>query len=410
MKKTSKRLSVLAAVLVFCFVAAMPAFAVDTPYTAVSGTSTTFQKALIMDANANVPTVTFSYSIEPGTAVAASSGKMEVISPSAATGVTGTPSIADISYAPGDATVTTAAGVTLESGEKAALKTVTVDFSGVSFSEPGVYRYLVTETSADQQGVSYDTQSSGGTGFTTKQRVLDVYVLDNNGALTVDAYILHELVGDISTTAELGSVGGALADKSLGYVNEYETFDLTLSKTVAGNQGSHDKYFKFTVAITNAGANVALDVDWTSAVDALNAVKSSATVYAQADMQAANQADDNATISGNQWITDANGAVTKIVYLKHGQSITVKGLASGAKYTITEVPEDYKCSATDNKIEDTTGMAADATCAFTNTRNGVVPTGVVLSVMGGIALAAIGIGGIGYAVVAEKKSKDEDEI
>lgn len=402
-----KAIALLGAVML-CMSLAVPALAVDTLYTPVAGTSTTFQKALVLDKDANVPTIQFAYSIAPGTAVAASNGKMEIIAPSVATGVTGTPSIANVSYAPGDATVTTAEGVTLTAEQKAALKTATVDFSGVTFAEPGIYRYLITETSADQQGMTYDTQLADKTNGVAKQRTLDVYVTDSDGSLVVSNYVIHELVNDIAAGNNNGSdVAATLADKSKGFVNEYATVDLTLSKTVTGNQGSQDKYFKFTVAITNAGANANLNVDMSGAQTA--PAKSVATVYSAEEMAAANSADDNANVDGQQWATDASGAVTKTVYLKHNQSIVIKGLASGAKYTITEVPEDYKCDKANNQVAETNGMTQDATVEFQNTRDGIVPTGVIVSAAGGIALALAGIGGAGYAVVSRRKNKEDDE-
>lgn len=455
--------------LVLCMSLAAPAFAVDTSYTPVSGTTTTFQKALILDENANVPDISFAYSIAAGTAVPASAGVVEIISPSAATGVTGSPTIGVADYNPGDATVTSAGGVTVDSGEKASLKTLTVDFTGVTFSEPGIYRYVITETSAGQQGVSYDTQADTAG---QKTRVLDVYVTDNNGSLQIEGYVLMETAVDVSADADtLGSDEYDNAIKSVGFVNEFATFDLTVANNVAGNQGSRDKYFEFTIEIENAGANTNLDVDWSGAVGAQNAVKAASTVYAAADMQTANQADDNtgssavpatewyvdgdtehpygsqaaaeaavadpeftgagvitdngvaATtgIEGNQWVTDGTGAVTKTVYLKHGQQIVIKGLPSGATYTVTENNEDYIASTSqtkgsadpiteddNNEVEEATGMAADHVVAFTNTRSGAVPTGIMMSVLPGVAVLGLGAAGLAFGA-SKKNKKDQPE-
>lgn len=457
MKKIfNKKFLCMCMALVMCVAMAIPAFAAsrdvtpvsepqpDSGYTVVEGTSFSFIKALIMDENANVPDIVFEYSIAPGAAVDYDyNSKMEIISPSAETGVTGTPTINTAVYKPGDATVTSYEGVTINAGQKAAIKTLTVDFSGVTFAEPGIYRYLITETSAGQQAITYDTQAPDAT--VSKQRTLDVYVTDNNGELVVSEYVLHELVNDVAAGTDLGSdVDAQLADKSIGFVNDYTTYDLTISKTVAGNQGSHDKYFKFVVEIQNAGKNVSLDVDMSNAETA--PFKSVATIYAAADMAAANGADDsvdaaatkwfyngneyasleaaqaacdalggdraditdNAVVGlpGQQWVTDANGNVTKTVYLKHGQSIQIKGLAAGATYTITEDFEDYKPNFENGITADSDGMDADATEAYTNTRDGVIPTGIVLSLIPGIAVAALG--GLGIFAFA-KKSKKEDE-
>ena len=408
---------------------AVPAFAADSNYTVVTGTSTTFKKALVMDQNANVPTIDFEFSIAPGSAVAYTAGSKMAVYAGDDDAVSGVPVIKDASgtgtaaapgkasYAPGDATTTSDSCVTLDSGEKAAIKTMTVDFSGVTFAEPGIYRWIITETSAGQQGITYDTQA-GTPG--QKTRVLDVYVTDSGSGLAVSSYVLHENVGDVAASADYGSgdvnaAGAALSDKSEGFVNEYETFDIDLSKVVSSNQASKDKYFAFEVAITNAGANVDLDV--VIAEDAKDPLKSVATQYAAATMAAANTADDDNGVTGQQWQTNASGAVTKTVYLKHGQSIQIKGLASGAKYTITETPEDYKPSTvktpeggtavngTTAVVSETAGMAADHDIDYTNTRSGNVPTGVLVSAIPGAALLGIG----GFAIFASSRKKKEEE-
>ena len=471
MKKNTisrKALSLLFA-LVLCMSLAVPAFAVDTPYTPVAGGTTSFDKVLIMDSLANVPTIDFAFSIAPGTAVSYDvNGQVFAVYAGDDAAVSGTPTLSGnggantVSFAPGHATATSGTSATIDSGEKAAVEAVTVDFSSVTFAEPGIYRWVITETSAGQQGVTYDTQA-GTPGM--KTRVLDVFVVDNNGALQVSSYVLHEDPDSVDMGDDFGSDydPATLADKSAGFVNEYTTYDITVSKAVSGNQASKDKYFQFEVAIANAGANVALDVDWTGAVDAQNAVASAATVYTAATMQAANQADDSADsaavaatewyvngdttspyasqaeaeaaagalepagvvtdngvagssgLAGNQWVTDANGAVTKTVYLKHGQSIVIKGLGAGATYTVTEVPEDYEpsysldgaASADGAVANHSTALAADSSAAFTNTRSGAIPTGVMMSVAGGAALVAAGLGGA--FVFASKKNKEEEE-
>ena len=403
--KTVKKLSVILAAFLLCAMVLAPAAAfadTDTTYTPGTGTNTKFQKALVLNADANVPGITFAYTIEAGAAVAAGNGKMEILSPGTATGVTGTPTIADVTFTAGGAAVSSADGVTLTATRMAAVATATVDFSGVSFSEPGIYRYLIKETSAGQQGVTYDTQLADKTNGVAKQRTLDVYVTDDNGSLVVSSYVIHELVNDIGVGEDAGSaVAATLADKSKGFVNEYATFNFAFAKAVSGNQASHDKYFKFSVAITNGGANALVNVDMSAAQTA--PAKSAATAYEASTMAAANALDEDSTLDGQQWKLDADGAVTKDLYLKHGQTVTIKGLAKGANVTVTETPEDYKCDKSGNKIE-VTNMEADSLGnTFTNTRSGIIPTGVLLTVVPGVAIVAIAL--VGLFVMKKKKNE-----
>ncbi len=465
-----KSMAMALAIVMALALCVVPAFAADSNYTAVAGTNTSFNKVLIMDENANVPTIDFEFSIAPGSAIAYDvNGQKIAVYAGDNAAVSGAPTMSGnggankVSFAPGHATVTSQADADIDAGEKAAVEAITVDFSGVTFAEPGIYRWLVNETSADQQGISYDTQAAQAG---SKQRVLDVYVVDNNGALEVASYVLHESVSEPPMGADFGSgevdaAGDAVEDKSSCFVNELQTYDIDLSKAVSGNQASKDKYFAFQVAITNAGPNADLEVIVTE--NAKDPVKSVATVYAAADMKAANEADDDANVTGQQWKTDANGDVTKTVYLKHGQNIQIKGLTAGAQYTITETPEDYKPSSVQQKGEDiaavaatewyvdgnesapfnseaealeaaendasrvsdngvaavtatrvngttavvaeSTGMDADHDIDYTNTRNGNVPTGVMLSVIPGVALLGIG----GGAIFAASRKKKEDE-
>ena len=395
-------------------------------YTPVSGTYTEFGKYLIMDSVANVPNITFDFSIAAGTAVPYTAGsQFQIFAGDDAINTNGVmPTIAanQAQFVAGDTTYNAAQPadvITLDSGEKYAKKSVRIDFSGVQYKEPGVYRYILTETSAGQQGISYDTQNPDGDN--DKERILDVYVTDNNGSLVVTDYVLHD-----NTTAGMPSgenygtnpTSLALGDKSDGFVNEYASYDMTFSKAVSGNQASRDKYFKFTVVLSNATAGTVYDVDISNA-DAAPA-QTAATAYTAAEMAAANGADDSATLAGNQIVTDANGSATKDFYLQHGQSITIKGLPKGAKYTVTEVEEDYKPSATTtgdadaavaatgNAVADsTTGITADTTNNFTNTRDGIVPTGILLT--GGIGVAAVAIGVGGVVLMSKKKRNESDD-
>ena len=245
---------------------AAPAFAATT-YTPVAGTSCNFNKYLIMDAGDTVPNATFSFTVAPGQAVSADTSDNAVMQ--VLPGV-GTPTIADVTFGPSDSTSTTTTGkidvlrdeeartgtagtdtVQLDSGEKFAEKQATVSFDGITFDEPGIYRYIITETANAAHasaGIIHDTDVD---------RVLDVYVTDNgSGTLEVSSYVLHTSVSDpvINTTmgsADVATQLAALADKTDGFTNEYTTKDLVFKKEVTGNQASRDKWFEFTAQLAD---------------------------------------------------------------------------------------------------------------------------------------------------------------
>lgn len=373
MKRFTKIMAILMVTALIMSIAAISGSA----YTAVNGdNSLSFNKFLIVDSDARIPAITFNYTIAPGSAVAADSANNK---PAIIAGV-GTPTIGSASFASGETAYDTKQGsdeVTLDSGEKYAKKTVTVDFSSVQFSQPGIYRYVITEsTNADNKAVSYDTQTNG----TARTRYLDVYVEDENGSgtLKVSSYVMHE------TTDVVAADTSPAPDKSSGFVNEITSHEFTFGKEVTGNQGSKDKYFKFTLTINGAQANTTYAVDL-SAAEA-NPTQTAATVY--------DSMTNPTTIT-----TGSHGVVTEYFYLKDGQYITIKGLPEGYMYELSELKEDYvstngisqttngTTAYQDPVVNTTTGVTADIKTGFTNDRTGVIPTGVLLT----IAPFAVGI-------------------
>ena len=376
MKRFTKIMAIIMATALIMSIAAISASA----YTAVSGDNTlSFNKFLIVDEDARIPAITFNYTIAPGSAVAADSTNN---TPAIIAGV-GTPTVGTAVFATGESTFSTVQNgdaVTLDSGEKYAKKTVTVDFRNVQFSQPGIYRYVITEsTNNDNKAVSYDTQTTG----TARTRYLDVYVIDNNGALAVSEYVMHETTAVVENNNTETTEDDVAADKSSGFVNEITSHELTFGKEVTGNQGSKDKYFKFTLTISGAQANTTYEVDL-SAAEA-SPTQTAATVY--------DTMSNPATVT-----TGSHGVVTEYFYLKDGQYITVKGLPEGYMYELSEVVEDYTATngisqdtngttAYQDPVVNTTGVNADIKTGFTNDRSGVIPTGVLLT----IAPFAVGI-------------------
>lgn len=259
-------------------------------------------------------------------------------------------------------------------GTKSLQKSFTIDFSGVAYTEPGVYRYKFTESSL----TGYDTDDS--------VYYIDVYVEYVDGS-SAEALTIGKIV---VTKGTHGGVGATVSDKkdSADFVNEKETYDVTLTKTVTGNQGSRNQEFTFTVTLTDVP-------------------------------------NGNYTYTGPGTATGTiavpNGSAT--VTLKHGQTITINDLPAGAKWSIVEndytgtnggytttvaVSGDTGASA-DNATrtaKNETGIANDTAVTFTNTRNGTVPTGVLLTVAPFAALMAVGAAGV--TVMMRKKRAEED--
>ncbi len=392
-----KRKIAMAIMTATMIMSAVPVCAADNSYIGVAGESAKFDKYLVMDKEANVPNASFTYTIEPGTAKTYSveGKKFEVLA-----GV-GTPSMTDedttidgyqLVFKPTDTLNTT-----LQTGDQVkdfdankqgyAKKTSTVDFSGVTFTEPGIYRYVITETGTNQ-AVTNDTND---------KRYLDVYVTDDNGELKVSGYILHATDSEVGMGDSQGSDGKQTDNKSQGFTNTYDTSNLTFKKEVSGNQASHDKYFEFTVEIKDAVPGTVYNVDITGAT---------ATSGGNAATIAANANKANVT----QLTVGADGKVTQKFYLQHGQYITIQGIAKDSTYTVTENKEDYKSEAAvvEGYKDPTTGtvVSTDLNTSYLNTREGTIPTGVIMTVAPFAAVTLLG--GFGIAKLSMKKRRDDE--
>ncbi|MBR1765266.1 MAG: hypothetical protein IJ746_07725 [Ruminococcus sp.] len=408
------------------------------------------EKYLVMKNDATVPNASFSFTVAAGQAVAADT-EQNTVEVRAGIGTpvfllstetdenkvndnTGSATNATVIFSKSDATTpengadhdkinfSTPADLT---DEKYVQKKLVIDFTGIAFPEPGVYRYVITESAAGAD------QPKGVTNDTNNTRILDVVVEDDSSntdnKLKISNYLLHNNATDtpVKGTGELSGTA-TIANKSTGFTNKYETYNLEFSKSVEGNQGSRDKYFLFTVSITNAkGAEITVvgkDNTFSSAP-----AKSASTIYEASAMAAANTRDED-TADGQQLIADEDGRITASFYLRHGQSVILQGLPAGAKYSIVEDAESYTLSVNVNEHTETpytgdvtanaagngitdqdTGIQGNTNAAFTNTQNGTIPTGLISTVAASAGIAALGAAGVAGGIIIAKKKKHEDE-
>ncbi len=78
-------------------------------------------------------------------------------------------------------------------------------------------------------------------------------------------------------------------------------------------------------------------------------------------------------------------------YLQHDQSIIIRGLPLTANYTVGEDEEDYikaiKSGDTNTGVIGTVASSGKvATAGFTNTRDGIIPTGILMTIIPGIVI------------------------
>ena len=316
--------------------------------------------------------------------------------------------------------------------EKFATVPVTVDFSAVKFPEPGIYCYELSETIPE--GVSVVNVS--GT-----KCIYYVNVIDTDGKLSVESYTLQNgtEAPDFETLTDNDvepPVDYEHNKKKIdGVTNRYKSYSIEFNKVVQGNQGSRDKYFKFTVKLTNPAVgeeghvNVSNDdifvIDTENSEYDLAPENNLVTKYSAEEMLKANSTDIHSTTGEGayKYVTYSELAAGKDFYLHSGQNIDILGIPEGLGYEITEVEEDYTPAVgaksgegmdadgvvadTKNKITDT-ALTANAEVTFTNTKGGVIPTGVIVSVAGSAGIVAVGAAGVACGLFMKKKKSDEE--
>lgn len=451
--------------------------------TDIVGDTMTFDKYLILNKGADVPDVKFKFTIEAGEAGGEAYESVFILPKDQADDaddynvigkpgfVEGTDMELDETNYPDDTLILTykkGDSTTLESeadenktihfmttdkdtDEKYAEKTMTISFEDVIFVEPGVYRYTIREVSeyTDEEtplpGMVYDPDVEDSC-----VRYLDVYVIDNEGALEVAAYVLHEKGDAPAIGADKGTVESdyanpgvidpeaenELVDKSTGFSNQYDSKSLAFKKEVTGNQASRDKYFKYTVTITTTTTDLDIDdiwyeIDMDQSSWVWEPTKNVATSYEADDMKDANDPNTCADLlieDGRVYVLGSALTGGKDFYLQHGQYIQIRNLPAACEYEVIEEAEDYKSTesgvtdymnATSGVLKEEDGlMETDGTTedtdpddivftSYLNTRDGVIPTGLLTVV--GPAVALIALAGAGFGIVLAGKRRHEDE-
>ena len=323
------------------------------------------------DNAANLPAVTFNYSIAAGTAQAATDSTPKI---NAGVGVPG---------------VNSAVHLKTESGDTEDEQDVTFDFSGVNFSEAGIYRYNVTETLgestvADDITIDVDNENTGA-------YILDVYVQKENGGFTPFAYVLSkdgEITG-LTETPEEDTTTATYQNKVDRITNEYTTYDLTVSKTIIGDMAANS--FDFTIDLAGVPADV---------------------IFRQEDTDFEGGADVALTAKlGNEQNTTITGLPSTVSYkiqeavnqLEGYQvEVAVNNESAGAQYNW--IGDEGSAEAFGSSEAAVIGKF-DTKVDYTNTLNNISPTGLVLRYAPYILILAAGIA---LVVIAVRRKSRED--
>ncbi len=319
--------------------------------------------------------------------------------------------------------------------------------TGTTHNPAGVYRYVITDTTADE--------TLTAAGITRNSAYTETYYLDvytkskidsTSGAVTglqVYGYVLFKSSStegashsfnetkagatdtptdtndvkvsgfDVESEAAEGTPTGTPTgsdDKDTEVISDqYHTYNATVKKLVDGGDTTHE--FPFKVDLTNA------------------TVKSQADFYYT--QSGANEATTAALSSSGAWtFGDASGTT---LALKDKETISIVGLPKGTKIMVTEkndTSDMYSASAKNGDTaltlsrkelapNDATNLSAvislDSTntdvdnIVFTNKLTEISPTGVLFTVAPFAALAGVGTLFAGL-FIKNKKREDSDEM
>lgn len=171
--------------------------------------------------------------------------------------------------------------------------------------------------------------------------------------------------------------------------NTADSRELTVTKTVTGNLGSRDMKFTFTATFKDANGN-AYDSGVVKTI----------------------------TPAGQEKLVTLDNTGSMEFQLAHGETIRI-ALPPDTRYTITENSTGYNVTWKIDAGQEQTGavasgiLTADSTVAFTNTKQGVIPTGIdftVKAILGAIMV----ISGAGSVMLFAKRRRryagfDEDD-
>ena len=165
-------------------------------------------------------------------------------------------------------------------------------FGSIRFTDPGVYRYKVTETAGNALGYVYDKS----------EYVVEVTVTEQGDALRASLAYVRD-----------GAAAGAIV-----FDNRYRTAGLTVVKSVTGQGASTTETFTFTITVTDAsGARLVASYPYTGTGGAPSGMMD-------------------------------NGMMT--VQLAHNHSIRIDGIPVGARYAVTEAANNaYVVSASSSE-------------------------------------------------------------
>lgn len=173
----------------------------------------------------------------------------------------------------------------------------------ISFTKPGDYAYRLYQKAGADPNVAYDET-----------------------VFQIEISVMNDVPGEMYAVVTVSIEGHAHKPESVAFENVRKTGDLSVTKTVAGDQGDREREWHFTITLS----------------------------------------EKQSALYDGVWFDLGVGHVT----VRHGETVTVRGLPAGVSYEITEDEanaDGYTTTATGER-----GVIGDGTvseAAFVNEKN-----------------------------------------
>lgn len=321
------------------------------------------------------PNITFTYSVEPasvqaGTTITDNDGHTGTLN----AGPTGGMTLASSNVVfPGSQIFSTSPAGT------EAKKNITLNLNLDNFSKPGIYRYVLTDTTA--------TSALFAAGITRADdyqtaRYIDVFIKNDNGSLAVYGYAL-KATNDATNNEGKGNTTG----KDPGFIKDsavegadktdkYETYNVELTKVVSGTLADTTHPFPFEVTISNDGKSYfAAKGDLEAARHNATSETSLSTTLKNGETYTIAGLSPRATVAVQE--TNDTTDLYEVTAADASSALTVS--KDGNDYSIAAAAiSDYMTANSDTSVN-TLGTESDyKSITYTNTLNEVSPTNVVV--------------------------------
>lgn len=308
-----------------------------------------------------------------------------------------------------------------------------VDIDPSQFTTPGVYRYLIDDTTSiadlydagivrtkntstvDANGQTVD--SSDENRVYVEDRYLDIFIKEENGTMSIAGYVLMKNNPTNNTAGNiLKSEGFTVSDQS-GY-DSYRNYFGRVSKNVAGGMGDKNHEFPFVVEVDNNGAPFWCGKDPDNLVYTAQAsynknikLKHGEIFYLQglsphAKVSYSETNDTTETYIVKAQVDNGSGNGTVLAGGDNTQ-VAPNGTLAVPQFDISNY-EDVNDNT--NQVGTTAVINTDTRVIFTNTIRAISPTGVILRFAPFVMLFAFAIGILAFSQTTKKKNKNVRNI